>query len=142
MGKKRNFTPDEDKEIVEVMSISNIAEQTEKLNILAEKLGREPRILRNRYFNYLNVDNSNFTEEEDKLLIELQKKYGNKWKTIEKYFVRRSSGQLATRFSLLIRRRISNEVKPVVVGDSPISVEFTDVDSYFKVEETDTEIDF
>lgn len=61
---------------------------------------RTPKQIRERYLNYLrpNISHDKWTEDEDLLLLDLIKKYGHKWKTIERHMSKRSQNQLKNRF--------------------------------------------
>ena len=61
---------------------------------------RTPKQIRERYLNYLrpNISHDKWTEEEDELLLDLIKKHGHKWKTIERHMNKRSQNQLKNRF--------------------------------------------
>lgn len=75
--------------------------------------GRTPRLVRERWVNYLSpdVNLSPFTKEEDELLIELVKNNGKHWKYISQSFNKRTDIALKNRYMLLMRREKSTLLK-------------------------------
>jgi hypothetical protein len=78
--------------------------------VIAWKLftNRTSKQIRDRFINYLDpaVDKSKFSVDEDLLLIELQKAYGNQWSKLKQYFPKRSSDALKNRFNSTLRKKI------------------------------------
>lgn len=75
--------------------------------------GRTPRLVRERWVNYLSpdVNLSPFTKEEDQLLMDLVKSHGKHWKYISQSFNKRTDIALKNRYMLLQRRERSNLLK-------------------------------
>jgi hypothetical protein len=69
---------------------------------------RNSKQIRDRYVNYLDpiIVHSKFSIDEDLLLIELQKTYGNKWTTIKTFFKTRSMDMLKNRFNSALKRNV------------------------------------
>lgn len=153
MGKKTNFNHNDDVMISEIMNMTNVVERDRRLKELAIRLGREPRVLRNRFNNYIKTNKSEFTHEEDMKLIRLHKELGNKWKAFESHFIDRSSGQLSTRYRFLERNGIIvNDEQPAydamfttpaplapVVQPTPDTVQPQNIEDFFS---DDQAIDF
>ena len=80
--------------------------------------GRTVRQCRERWKNYLNplVNKDEWTEEEDRLLIEKYEEYGSKWKSISVFFQNRTDIMLKNRFLVIVRKenkRIRDHLKPI-----------------------------
>ena len=74
---------------------------------------RSPRQCRERWENYINpyLNKAPWTEEEDRLLEEKIKEYGQKWRTIVSYFHGRSKNSLKNRWFNIQKKVIpENEV--------------------------------
>lgn len=69
-------------------------------------LSRNGKQIRDRYINVLDpsIKKGKFSEEEDKMLIELYYKYGSKWSTISKFFSDRTADMVKNRFHSSIKR--------------------------------------
>lgn len=68
---------------------------------------RTSKQCRERYFNQISpyINNSKWSEEEDKRLETLYEQYSSKWNTIEAYFDRRPSNMIKMRWRVLKRRK-------------------------------------
>jgi hypothetical protein len=68
--------------------------------------GRSARQCKERCSNYLKptLNTAPWTLEEDKLLIEKQQEYGNRWAQIAKFFPNPTDGMIKNRFNRLQRR--------------------------------------
>lgn len=102
--KKNKWTPEEDvvlKSVVMKFGAKNWNHIASFLN------GRTGKQCRERWLVCLDpsVNREEWTKEEDEHLIKLQKKYGNKWSRIIRYFTGRSSASLKNRWALLLRRQ-------------------------------------
>jgi len=76
---------------------------------------RNGKQIRDRYLNYLDVafKKEKFTDEEDKLLIELYLKNGSKWSMIAESFERRTGDMIKNRFYSFLKKKIHvYDVKP------------------------------
>lgn len=117
------FTNDEDERLKEL--IEEYGE--DNWGIIAKNMGgRNVRQCKERWKFYLspNVNKNEWTEEDDKLLLELQGQFGNKWKLIANYFDGRNEIQVKSRFKLLWRRKngicaIKNKIKNQVQAKNP-----------------------
>ncbi len=117
------FTNDEDERLKEL--IEEYGE--DNWGIIAKNMkGRNIRQCRERYRYYLSpdVNKNEWTERDDKSLLELQEQFGNKWKLIASYFNGRNEIQVKSRFKLLWRRKngiraIKNKIKNQVQAKNP-----------------------
>ena len=99
---KCKFTAEEDKLLLEIASQTKV----HNWNEIAQKVGtRNARQCRERWNNYLNpsLRNDPWTEEEDRLLIDLHAEYGTHWNKISKMFCNRSDNSIRNRWQLLMR---------------------------------------
>ncbi|KAK1425795.1 hypothetical protein QVD17_21155 [Tagetes erecta] len=85
---------------------------TENWAIVASKFkDKTTRQCRRRWFTYLNSDfkKGGWTQEEDMLLCEAQKIFGNRWTEIAKVVSGRTDNAVKNRFSTLCKKRAKNE---------------------------------
>ena len=107
-----------------------IMEQIESLGMnwvkISENLknGRSPEEIRERYEKKLNpnLKRSNFTKEEDNLIIELHHKYGNRWNDIAKDFKDRSATMIKSRFYSFLKKP-NNSENSEFINNSSIPLE-------------------
>lgn len=85
---------------------------TENWTIIASKFkDKTTRQCRRRWYTYLNSDfkKGGWTPEEDMLLCEAQKMYGNRWTEIAKVVSGRTDNAVKNRFTTLCKKRAKNE---------------------------------
>ncbi|KAK9074682.1 hypothetical protein SSX86_007280 [Deinandra increscens subsp. villosa] len=85
---------------------------TENWAIVASKFkDKTTRQCRRRWFTYLNSDfkKGGWSQEEDMLLCEAQKIFGNRWTEIAKVVSGRTDNAVKNRFSTLCKKRAKNE---------------------------------
>ncbi|OHT02573.1 hypothetical protein TRFO_30236 [Tritrichomonas foetus] len=111
-SRKVKFTKAEDQKLF--MLVQEYSDNDWK--VIAEHLQpRTPRQCRERWTNYVNpkLSQDPWTQEEDMMLIEKHREYGNHWKIIERYFVNRSKNnikhRLATIKGLALPSSLSNQ---------------------------------
>lgn len=68
---------------------------------------RNSRQCRERWFNYLSpsINTAEWTEEEDKLILEKYNEIGSKWVQMMKYFQNRTDIMLKNRYQVILRRQ-------------------------------------
>ena len=101
-----------------------------------KNFNRSSRQCRDRYFHYLDPKinkSTNWTEEEDDLLVKCVQNEGKKWKKFENYFPGRTEVSLRNRYHLINRKQVkkirkSREVKKNL---DIMSNCFSFFDSYF-----------
>ena len=100
---KAKFTPQEDMMLVRIMLYGGIKNWNEVANIMQTRNARQ---CRDRWNNYLNpyLRNDEWTESEDRLLLEKYKIFGTQWRKIALFFRNRSDNSLRNRCQLLLRR--------------------------------------
>ena len=107
---KTKFTQEEDSklyELVQKYGESNMYEISKEMD------GRNIRQCRERWRNYLSpkIDNGPWTKEEDDLLFQLLPQYGPRWKTISKFFPKRTDINIKSRFNIFFRRYLRQKKK-------------------------------
>ncbi|OHT06661.1 hypothetical protein TRFO_25188 [Tritrichomonas foetus] len=99
-SRKIKFTKAEDKRLAELVSIYD----DHAWDKVAKHMpSRTPRQCRERWTNYVNpiISQRPWTHHEDHLLMIKQNKYGNKWKSISRFFPDRSKNSIKYRWLLL-----------------------------------------
>ncbi|KAK8867193.1 Myb- protein B [Tritrichomonas musculus] len=100
---RSHFTKEEDEKIKELVNTFG----TKNWSIIASLLeGRTAKQCRDRYSNYLipGYFQGEWSNEEDKLLLKLYKKFGSKWSIIQTYFPIRSSNSIKNRWHYFLRK--------------------------------------
>jgi hypothetical protein len=95
--KRIHFTPDEDRNIIHLVSIYG----TDQWKVIAEFIkNKTPRQCRERFRNYLspNVQNLAWNVEEISHLMRLVQLYGTKWNILTSYFPGRSQTDLKNKW--------------------------------------------
>jgi hypothetical protein len=108
---KRKFTPDEDHAII--ILVQRYGTDNWK-QIAKEFTDRNARQLRERWRFYLNpqLNKNPFTPEEDKMIVDGMKQYGNSWKTIsENLLPNRTDLSIRNRFRQIQREGIKQKEK-------------------------------
>jgi myb proto-oncogene protein len=101
--RKGPWTPSEDSTLLEAFKLYG-----RKWNRLAKVLRtRNAKQIRERYTNYLDptIKQGNFTVEEDLLIFDLHRVYGNRWAKIHEYLPTRSADMIKNRFKSSICRK-------------------------------------
>lgn len=104
---KMKFTTEDDEKLKKLVELHG----TNSWKTIASKLnGRNPRQCKDRWENYLSPDinTSDFTQEEDLLLLTKQKEIGSKWVKMKEYFNNRTDAMLKNRWQLLMRRKLKS----------------------------------
>lgn len=86
---KHKFTPEEDRIIKEYVALHGMRDWNNVAMMLPQRTGKQ---VRERYINYLNPDVSlkPWTQDEEKLLIDLVNKYGKRWSKFVFHFQNRT----------------------------------------------------
>ncbi|CAI9092691.1 OLC1v1028008C1 [Oldenlandia corymbosa var. corymbosa] len=103
-----SWSPEEDDILREQIGIHG----TDNWAIIASKFkDKTTRQCRRRWFTYLNSDfkKGGWSPEEDLLLCEAQKIFGNRWTEIAKVVSGRTDNAVKNRFSTLCKKRAKNE---------------------------------
>lgn len=105
-GKKRKFTPEEDLIIRRYVQINGLRNWKGATMLLPFRTGKQ---IRERYINYLSptVSLQPWSPEEENQLIDLVKKFGNKWAMFVIYFKNRTDISIKNHW-VSIRRKIRN----------------------------------
>lgn len=109
---KRNWTPEEDNRLRELVSSmkgtfnwSNIAKHFEN------RVGKQ---CRERWHNHLsdNLKKTEWTQEEDERLIEKHLVYGNQWAFLTKFFPGRTDNMIKNRWNTTLSKRVFTNQTP------------------------------
>ena len=101
--KRGRWTREEDEKILKL-----IEKHGKKWTKLAQEMNtRSSKQIRDRYLNMLdeNLNSSKFTLDEDILLFDLQRKYGNKWSFFTQFFKNRNADKLKNRFNSIRKNK-------------------------------------
>lgn len=103
-----SWTPKEDDLLREQVALHGTVNWTKIASQFKDKTGRQ---CRRRWNSYLNSEckKGGWSAEEDKLLCEAQKIYGNRWTEIAKVVSGRTDNAVKNRFSTLSKKRTKNE---------------------------------
>lgn len=103
-----SWTPEEDKLLREQISAHGTENWT---SIAARFKDKTSRQCRRRWYTYLNSDakKGGWSPEEDMLLCEAQKIFGNRWTEIAKVVSGRTDNAVKNRFSTLCKKREKND---------------------------------
>ena len=151
--RRKKFTAQEDEKLLHLVNqlgTSNWAAISEKMP------GRNPRQVRDRYFNYLSPDvvNGPWTQTEDDLLMTKYNELGPTWKRIAAFFPTRTDINVKSRYQKLVRRQrkmarkaaalmpvavphavpLSNPIEPVL---APIQNKSSDPMDFFDFSDAD-----
>lgn len=109
---RNKFTDDDDKRLKQV--VDEIG--TDSWQEVAKKMGnRNSRQCKERWQKYLcpDVNKSQFTPEEDQLLLEKYKSMGSKWVAMKSFFQGRTDAALKNRFKVLQRQKMKDRKQKV-----------------------------
>ena len=108
--KKKMWTQEEDDMLVQLVNEHG----TNNWVIISQHMeNRTGKQCRERWLNRHNpgIKNTQWTEEEDKLIIDKQKEYGNSWVKIAQFIPGRSSDSIKTRFSWLKHKSANKQLQ-------------------------------
>ncbi|KAE8902143.1 hypothetical protein PF005_g14512 [Phytophthora fragariae] len=119
---KGHWTPEEDAKLREL-----VAEGKKNWGQVASLIpGRTSKQCRERWCNHLdpNINKGSYTEDEDKIIVEMQAKLGNRWSIIAQQLKGRTEDAVKIRWKSLMRgrRAASKEEKtPTAASASPVA---------------------
>lgn len=102
-SQRRKFTPEEDEKLRMLVAENG----AQKWDMIAESMpGRTGRQCRDRYQNYLSpgISRDEWTEEEEKLLVEKYAEFGSHWSKISRFFQGRTGTALKNRWNYYVSR--------------------------------------
>ena len=133
---KKKFTPEEDQMLTHLV-LKNSENSWEE--IADQMPGRNARQCKDRWQRYLSpdVNKSEWTHEEEQLLIKLVHDLNGKWVKISKYFQGRNDNQIKNKWNVLKKRIGFHDTKPEKTKQTKVTIP-SPVSSPLTEEETTT----
>jgi len=134
---KAKFSPEDDLLLIQLVENSP---EKDWFEIARQMKNRNARQCRERWNNYLdpNLHLGDWTEEEDRLLLEKHQEIGSHWNAISRFFEGRSGNSIRNRF-LMIQRHQRKKNKKYMKKLIPIRREQPNNEYSFIHEEVSTE---
>jgi len=108
---KRSWTEDEDEQLKQLVKTHGLSNWTTVADSLDGRTGKQ---CRERWTNHLNpgIKKGNWTDEEDRIIIEKQAELGNQWSKITEYLQGRTDNAVKNRWHSTMRSRSRNNTNP------------------------------
>lgn len=126
--------------LVQDLGVKRWAEVSQLLQERYGVTGRSGKQCRERWHNHLDpsVNKEPWTEAEEKILFDGQKKFGNHWAEIAKLLPGRTDNSIKNRFYSSVRRRLRRKGKKSYFKPRRVSPECTKTIVTIRVEDTET----
>ncbi|EAX90370.1 Myb-like DNA-binding domain containing protein [Trichomonas vaginalis G3] len=106
------------------MLVQNCGKRINWQTISFDMEGRTPRQCRERYTNYLapNIERSDFSPQEDKIILSQYEILGSKWRKMSEFLPGRTANSIRNRYFHLIKKQTSGHNRIESSTDNEVDV--------------------
>ena len=133
---KKKWTKEEDDELIKAVSLFGNKNWNQVQNLVPNRTAHQCRE-RYVYIHDPNINKSDFTYEEDVLILKLQKIFGNKWSLISTKLEGRTSINIKNRFQTLKKKEFNLNPLLYITKNKKKSNYSSSIDDFHNINEND-----